>query len=329
MTQLRYSCVYVNRACPRHCEYCAERAAPLQGRELKVSEWKAAIAHLDSLGIKFHLVLGNDVLMLGDGLLDLIAFLKGRTDYAMYSTMEPTLFSKYKERLLPDLYNLSSGIDVLYGNDSIAEKSRDGLAGLAWLRFNGIRDCQGTITIGKNNLEQVEPVVNTLSKLGIHVGLNTMHWNKDGNFDFFPDKKHLKDYVLEDTVRLRQVIVRLREGLLSGEYLIQNPVEYLDSIPEHGTKMSWHCTNPLLVSVDADGSLRCCGYRPGTRLRKYSVFDLGTKLPLDKYDRLWKEDSAECPGCFWSYYYMIEHFTKKTPEFGDKVFQVHASEYRR
>ena len=326
---IRYSCIYLNRSCPRHCEYCSERDAPLKGRELTEPEWEKIITHLDKLGIKFHLFLGNDCLLLGDEFLKLVQFLKGRRDYALYSTMEPRLFGKYKDRLLPGLYNLSAGIDVLTGTGDIAEKSRDGLAGLTWLREHNIPDCQGTITLGNHNIDQVEKLVQTLSERGIYVGINVTHWNQDGGFDFFPEKKYLKDYILERTPELEQLIKNLVTGIKSGRYLIQNPPEYLEGILEHGIDLSWHCSEPHIIAIDADGSLRCCGYRKGRALSRYHVLDLGTqKLSIGRYRELWMEDSTECSGCCWSYAWMAEYTAKTEKYHGDEMFKTHYSPYK-
>ena len=326
-SSIRYSCIYLNRGCVRNCSYCYERNAPLRGKELTEPEWERVITHLDSLGIKFHLFLGNDFL-LSDRPLKLVKFLKGRTDYAFYSTMEPKLFNKYKDRLLPaGLYNLSAGIDVLSGDGDIAAKSIDGLAALSWLKQQGIPDCQGTITLGKHNLSQSEAVVKTLSDRGIFVGLNVVHWNKDGGFDFFPPREVIKDYMLQDTKELRDLIKNLIVGLKSSEYLFQNPPEYLEAILTHGINLSWHCSQPLVVSVDADSSLRVCGYRPGKWLPRYSVFDLGDRLPLDKYAELWYEESSHCSGCCWSYYWQAQ-FTEQTNEYHkEQMFTIHYSPY--
>ena len=323
----RYSCIYVNRSCPRKCEYCSERDAPLRGRELTESEWEKVVTHLDSLGIKFHLFLGNDCLLMGEDFLKLVNFLKGRQDYAFYSSFQPALFNKYRDRLLPaGLYNLSGGIDVLSGDDDIAEKSADGLFALTWLKKQGIPDCQGTITLGKHNISQCEKVVKTLSERGIWAVVNVVHWDTDGKFDFFP-KRNLK-YALEDTPELRDLISRLKDGIIRGEYMLQCPPEYLDGILEWGINQNWHCSKPI-VTVDADSSLRTCGYRPGKYLPNYSVLDLGNELSVNKYMEIWESERLECPGCYWGYPIMAEFDWYGDKEFADKVFREHASKFRR
>ena len=115
------SCIYLTRKCPMHCKYCAIRNSQLQERELTVSEWKEAFDIFKSLDCKFNLILGNETMMLGDGLVDIVKHLsETETNYALYSTSPTKLYNKLKEPLIKaGLKNLSSGFDSLKRDDSI------------------------------------------------------------------------------------------------------------------------------------------------------------------------------------------------------------------
>jgi len=318
-----YSCIYLNRDCVRKCSYCAERDAPLKGKQLKVEEWKYAIRILDRF-CDFHLFLGNEFFLLDDPV-GFVEFMQSRSDYAIYSTFPWRLFRSYRWKLKGKLYNISAGIDCLVGDPILVEKTIEGLAGLTWFKRHGIPDSQGTITLHAKNLNQVETLIELLTREGIWCGLNVIHWNLDGGYDFFPPVD--RRYQLVKGRELVELIDRLVNRIVKGELMVQNPPEYLYGVLKYGVTLNWHCTLPLLISVDADGSLRCCGYRKGERLPNFTVFDLENELSIDDWKTLWWEDSRECPGCYWSYMWMIEYFERTDKDFGKEVFQKHASRF--
>ena len=324
----RYSCIYINRSCPRRCDYCREREAPLKiGRELTILEWKEVIRKLDDLGVVFNLFLGNDALLLGNNFLELVKFLKGRTDYAFYTTFKPEIFEPLKNGIAKSgIYNLSAGIDFLSGDNELGIKGKDGTAGLLWAKKQGIPDLQATLTLHKKNIDTCEEVVKFFSQRGIWNEINVVHWDLDGGFDFFPER--MEEYALEDNLKLRKLVKKLVNGMRSKEYLIHSPPEYLLGLPQYGVNQSWHCRDTKIITIDADGTLRTCGYRPGKLLSEYTIFDLGNKISLEKYKELWKKDSQVCPGCYWAYTWFVEEFYNKYgAEVSDKVLQEHYYDY--
>ena len=317
-----------------NCDYCSIRKTKLE-RELSISEWKKVFDVLKQLGCEFNLIIGNEPMLLEDGLPELISYLSEQdTKYAIYSTCPTDLFNKLKKPLAEaGLKNLSSGFDSLKRTDSIGIKSARGLAGMIEMKklIKGL-DTQGTITISKINLDEVVDLLKTLTANGIWGAVNSIHWDSDGNYDFFPPKEHLKDFVIDEDWRDREKFIelcrRLKELTIKGEIMIQNPPEYFDALAKHGLDMSWHCTKPYIITVDADGQLRLCGYRRGKKVPEFSIFDLRDKRKFEEYKKAWKEESQECPGCFWSYWWMAENFIfTDQKEYGTKVFQTHHSKY--
>ena len=144
-----------------HCDYCSIRKTKLQ-RELSVPEWKKAFDVLKQLGCEFNLIIGNEPMLLEEGLPELVSYLtEQQTNYALYSTCPSELFNKLKEPLAEaGLKNLSAGFDSLQRNDSIGIKSMRGLAGMIDMKKRiPTIDTQGTITISKINLDEVVDVV--------------------------------------------------------------------------------------------------------------------------------------------------------------------------
>ncbi len=89
----RYSCIFVRRACPRECSYCLAKDVRGEGKLLSPKQWGEALRILESHGVVFHLILGNELFAYpqpAELVRELLPFW-GR--YAVYSTF-PTVLTK-------------------------------------------------------------------------------------------------------------------------------------------------------------------------------------------------------------------------------------------
>jgi len=320
---------YLTRGCLRKCTYCALRDARDVGPELSIQDWTHAFEILEEMHVEFNLILGNETWLLGTKLVDL--FKNNSIPYALYTTCPPTLFHKYKDRLLGDgiIDNLSCGVDYPILEESVQDdsywKSMDAWKGLeyAMKTYPGL-DCQGTVTVHRMNYQYLPQIVNDLAALGVFCGINFIHWDLDGGFDFFPNKDVLSDYLFKDLdlPRLRKVL----DQVLENPQLVQNP-EMLKLDTEILTQMGWHCGgNPYGgPTIDADGSLRVCGYRKGIRTSEFSIFDLPDRV--QDWEMAVFEDAMECPGCCWSYPFMYHYWMEQDPKMGQAVFANHAGRH--
>jgi MoaA/NifB/PqqE/SkfB family radical SAM enzyme len=324
---LKVSCIYLTRACPMKCDYCAIRNSPC-GKEQTVEEWKDTFRTLRNLGVDFHLILGNEA-MLFEELPELVRWLKDEDiAYALYSTCPPEQYNKLKYELIDaGLKNLSSGFDSLDRTDSIGIKSIRGLKCLTEMKtLIPDLDTQLTITMSKANLEQVPDLLYKATEYGHWVAVNVIHWNKDGGFDFFPTKEHMEEFLIDDVELFNETCDKMKQMVVDGEVKCQNMPEYFDALKEHGLACDWHCSRPCIYTVDADGSMRVCGYRKGIRVTNYNIKDLQDPDKLEQYKKDWKCDSDDCPGCFWSYYWFAENFIDTNDvEYGSKILKDHAS----
>lgn len=319
----------MTRKCPMNCSYCSIVDNNKED-ELTLEQWKKAFLNLKNIGVDFNLILGNEVLMLKDDLIELVKFLKEENiSYGMYSTFPEPFYTKYRDQLIEaGMENLSFGCDTLVGNDSIGIKSRRALNGVKYLVDKGLTGHHASVTISDRNIDEVEDMVKTLTENKVWSGLNTIHWNKDGKYDFFPPKKDIEDLIIKDTDKLKRVCNNLKEKTISGEYMIQTPTEYFDAIVEHGLDMSWHCSLPLMITVDSDGSLRLCGYRAGEDFKKFNILDMDSKEKLQEYHAQWDKEKDDCPGCFWACWWQAEQTVKGgDEEFGKELFQSHKSKH--
>lgn len=325
------SLTYLTRRCPRKCGYCALRDAKDLGPELTTSQWCKAFQILKDLGVDFNLILGNETWLLGADLLTILR--ENKVPYALYTTAPEPLWSKYHDMFFNSgiIDNLSCGMDYpiiegVYEEDDSYHKSVDAWKAFKWIKEHHPNvDTQGTITIHRKNIMHVPHLVEDLSDLGIFVGINFIHWNKDGGFDFFPSRSEIMELLFtEDDYPLVEVILNKVYNNLNS--LLQNP-EFIKDNLNVLLNMGWHCKgNPYGgPTIDADGSLRCCGYRKGTYTPKMSIFDLPGRE--DEWKERVYQDAMECPGCAWSYPWMFHYWEATDCGFGNKVFKQHAGRH--
>ena len=330
------SSVYLTRRCPRACEYCRIRdPASLSGPELSILQWKRAFKILKEIGVEFNVVLGNEVLMLREGLVELTGYLnKENILYAYYTTFPEPLWSTYRDDLVAaKVYNFSSGIDTLpkYSppNSDIAKKSEAGLLNLGWCKAHGIPDTHATVTVSRLNLPYLPSLVQDISDKGIWIALNPIHHNKhDDKFDFFPPPEEIQDLLLteKDLLNMIRIAKQLQAGVIQGKYRIQNTPEFFFDWIKHGIKQDWHCSpDTMIFCVDSDGMMRTCSYRRDTLSAKYSIFDLPEKL--DEFLEENRKDRANCSGCLWYCWWQLDNLQKTGSTMAKDKFRTHKSEY--
>ena len=323
---MKLSVIYLTRHCPRHCAYCAIRDTLEPQKELQMSEWRHAFQILKAVGVDFNLILGNEPWLLGENLLPILY----STDvpYALYTSGVPSLFKKYHLSFFGynQIKNFSIGVDYPLGVNVISKDDSYTKAMDAWEALRYVRkfypwvETHATITVHKLNYQYLPLLVRQLRDLHINTNINFIHWNNGGGFDFFPTFKELNKLMFSenDYFSLRNVLTEV----LKTPELIQNPQMLTLPFPEL-LGMHWHCQgNPYGgPTVDADGSLRVCGYRKGIETSKFSIFDLPSKTK--EWEAAVKEDASHCPGCSWSCSWMYHYWEKNNPEQGKQVFINH------
>lgn len=336
------TCIYLTRKCPYNCSYCRLRVSNLSGPELTSSQWKVALSVLSrNFKPDFNLFLGNET-WLFDDLPDIVHSVQ--SPYAVYTSCFPHVFNSVSIRKMFEgekrLDNLSCGCDYPF---DVARKHIDvpeyRKAYNAHMAFATVRtmyptvDCQGTITISADNLRHVVDTIKELSFMGVDVGLNFIH-SDTGGFDFFPPGKEIDGLLINPhNEEHRKHLVRLNNYLLKRDNRVQNAEDTMALLTalfaayaDVGSRNTcWHCNGDPYggPSIDADGSLRCCGYRKGTRTSQMSIFDLDNSAGIDRWREAVEADSKECPGCTWSYPRLYRRY-RHHPTIGKQVFVNHA-----
>lgn len=327
------SLTYLTRTCPRNCQYCALKKSI--GKEVRfANDWIRAFHILKEMGVQFNLILGNETWVYEHELPRILE--EGQLPYALYTTCPRTLFLNYwSEFFQRGIDNLSCGIDYPYMNlinnplrDDMDKKSLDGWRGIMTTRlwFPNV-DCQGTVTVNLQNFHLLPDLVDELHEWGAFCGINFIHYNKDGEYDFFPEKDDLRGFLFNHQGDRALLELTLQE-IVDSPNSVQN-IEMLEYPIDQFLDMEWHCRGDPYggPTIDADGSLRCCGYRKGKITPKMKIWALANR---DNWD-IWREyvyqDAMSCPGCGWSYPWMYKYWKDRDSDFGKKIFINHAGKH--
>lgn len=325
---------YLTRKCPRACDYCAIRDAKDVGPQLTAEQWILALKILEDLGVDFNLILGNETWLLGANLVEIMTH--NKVPYALYTTCPEPLFSQHRDSVFKVVDNLSCGVDwplsYLEKKDELIEdserKSLDAWRGFHWGKSNHPEmDTHGTITLHRKNLRFLPEIIDGLSDWGVFSAVNFLHWNSDGNFDFFPKKEELSDFAFPDDPEFVDMAKDVFAKVLERPGLLQNP-EILTAPVEKMMSMGWHCNGDPYggPTIDADGTLRLCGYRKGKETPKFTIFDLPRNLGA--WREAVKTDAIDCPGCAWSYPWLYHYYQSiGDTTLGQAVFNRHAGKH--
>lgn len=336
----RYSCIFIRRFCPRACGYCLAKDVRGDGRLLSPAQWAVALHILESHGVVFHLILGNELFSYPN-CVELVKELRpfwGR--YAIYSTFPHKWAEKWCDPCIDaGLYNISGGVDVwpglLTGDKDVDEKSNRVLYWLNYCHQRGVPDVQATVTIHRHNYDKLEPLLDLCTQRDIWVGMSLVEFSLDGRHDFYGTKDRMKDWLIPEAERerFRDSMYGLAAEIRKGRWKVQLPPNYFEEVGDRELHQApWHCSEPVLINVEEDGALRACGYR-GPLKERHSVFELGDgRLSMQGYVDLQRQCTSECPGCgggggAWSYWWMAEQFHKGDLGKGDQVFQTHYPGY--
>ena len=308
LTKIDTVAVYLNRDCPRKCPQCG--ISDSSKKSLGFEEWKDVFQIInDSYGTKFFLVLGVEPLLLGEDFVKLVKWWNDNSYfYGLYSTSPKNLFDKYKYKLLDaGVNNWSCGIDSMPGfpKDMTLKKTLDGMSGMKWMDSHGVQ-CVTVTTMTNYNLSYVSEIIrwcheelpNSLNCF------NPIEWSQDETYDFFSSSESISNLLIPSSRKweVKLVCEQVRKFCYIMGWQIQNVESFLTLLPDYFDKLNYPCHGSVGMGIDADGSIRRCGYNKG-RLT-YSIWDVPKKA--DDIYTSWKKDVESCTGCFWNYIFMLE-----------------------
>jgi MoaA/NifB/PqqE/SkfB family radical SAM enzyme len=308
---------------------------------LSPDQWNDALHILERNGVVFHCIVGNELLSYPDP----VALVKSLNDfhgrYAVYSTFPKGWTDKYLDKCIDaGLYNISAGIDLLpglhTGDKHVDLKSSTALRYLKYCKDKGVPDVHAAVTIHRHNYDKLEPLFDLCTNLGIWIGVSSIVASADGQHDFYHATDKMQDWLIpaDERQKFRDVMYRLAAETRNRRWMMHEPPAYFEEAGDREANgQTWHCSLPILINVEEDGSLRACNYRGGLPER-YSVFDLreGGSLTMQRYVELQRRATDACPGCSsgggaWSYWWCSEYWLKGNQQVGDKVWQTHTPGY--
>jgi len=312
--------VLLTRQCNLRCGGC--RLAQNNYDEMSLEEWKKAIDIIfNDLGASFAPMYGREPLaMARDKLLGIIEHVasyrnKGK-DFTIISNS--TLLH---EKLVEDLIN--AGMDSYTGSiDTLSSKNihnmdahmkKKSQAGLRWLvklkeKYN-LRDVCGIITVTKNNINKVYETIKFLSEKGIWSGVDFLHYDKSGNSQKCLDLQNMKTLKIEreDMNKVRKESDKILDNYDDLLLFPSKDIVKMWKNPRYVVDLDWKCSKPICICLDCDGSVRECDEFQGSRIRKYTIFDLKDKDIFEQFQQDYIRDvREECPGCFWSTHVLAE-----------------------
>lgn len=302
--------IFLNRACPRTCYQCG--IADNSRKALKADQWLKVFDNLNRVfGATFYLFLGTEPLLLGQGLIDIVRGMKERGYfYGWYSTSPEPLFTKWRDKLVEaGIDNWSAGIDNLPHlapmDPSTDKKVRESIAGLQWMAARGVSTFTLT-TIHKKNLTLVPEILEWCQRNipGVGSAMNFVEWQKEPQYDFFSKPEDMAPMLWDGSDAERNLVKKtmLEIAALSRVEgnIIQCPDDFALDAHRHYDKLDQHCQGIIGPSVDADGTMRLCGYNRGDKVMDMNALDL-TPDRFEEFMEKWEDDLWKCKGCFWSF----------------------------
>lgn len=182
------------------------------------------------------------------------------------------------------LDSLTCSVDINTGEylneGNLQRKSDAGYIALKRAKEMGIRDACAVITLTHENLPFVIDNIRELSKLGIWVSLDPIHYKHNGVYDSSPDREEISQYLFQitDLAELRKIVRWIKAN--RDKIKVFQSDETLDYFTNESVlDLNWSCVTeeyrvPTSLTVGADGSLSACDNFFSPKLSKYSIFDV-------------------------------------------------------
>jgi len=306
--------VLITRRCDLRCPYC--KVIREKRSEMSLDRWKEAFRIIyEDLGGSFIAIYGGEPLVLGkEKIKEVIKELNKYRPEKSYTIISNCM--QLDEHYIDELVDIgldswTSSVDTIHPEHlNVLERKKTEKAIWALLKFKekGIRDVCNIITVTKENIEDIPETIEFFSKHGIWTGIDFIHYDKGGYRFSMPKSEDMKSiyFTREDMPLISKVADKLIEMKRNGA-LIFPTYEVLEmwKNPKYSVDLDWKCWKPVAICVDTDGSLCQCDEFKGSRISKWSIFDLKGAKRWSEFANDYLEDvSMECKGCFWSTHVM-------------------------
>ena len=315
MDKIQIVSFLLTRRCDLKCEYCRiskDYNYPLEYKNLqyfnsKEITTKETLQTLSKLKLHnkdiFIILYGGEITIRKD-LSEIIGHChQENINYTIISNMTPRS-KKVIDSLIQDhgyLQGLTSSIDPIDFEENNVNQFKKTQYGLEFIKYKDkVKDLVAEITVSNSNLQNLYPLVEKLTNLGINSDITFLDISKTNYYDFsnITDPKLLvnKDSKVKDI--LNNIIdsnlnVHMRDVLLLKIY---------DILPsELNCKIEEDIHN---ITIDSDGSIRLClriaGIQTPLKFNVLNFMDDNGNLNKDLKSSLAEDKKNLCKSCGWT-----------------------------
>jgi MoaA/NifB/PqqE/SkfB family radical SAM enzyme len=325
LNKIKIATLVLTRKCNLHCDYCrfsGDIDYILQPKEYPNGRYYFENEHSPKFWIDIidRLMKHNKdiffILFGGEPFL-----YKGLSDVVLHMNMSNanyTIISNCSELIKPRINELLSSVGKIKGftasvdpgfwldeyNDDEIYKSRNGFDMLETLNKNGwVEDPVAEITVDNHNITHLEETVKRLSDKGIYSDITVLDIAKNNYYDFSAITN--PTLLVQPTEETLSIFNRLKYG----DYKIHMKNILLDSI-YNILPANLDCRlgigNLHNITIECDGTMRCCGRIRGRRTPEFMAIDLFDDEGRDTDMKVRIEDAIEidkallCNGCSWT-----------------------------
>jgi MoaA/NifB/PqqE/SkfB family radical SAM enzyme len=309
--------VIPTRVCNLDCSYCKIKRKTADN-ELRWDQWVDVLSKLESQipTLCFMVLLGGEITTWKKDFLSFTKRMRERVKTPWGFTTNGILLNrKFLQELKAAGQNyISISLDSLVHTSLLDKyemiKSEKTLELIDLINELGFEETHCTITVDKNNLEELPFIVEFLSKKGVYSEITPLIFGKDDSYDYASSLSEMKDRVLDSPTEVDDVMHEIVSMKEEG-YLIHNTDDYLLNWREHGIYQKWKCYYPYNLVLDSDGSCRLCLHIKGKRVPKHHT----SSFNYEEFLSDWKKDFKElCKGCYWNCQYEPKYIWDETKD---------------
>lgn len=289
--------------CSRNCSGCAMNSGYHNERSLL--DWKLGMNQIRNLGASFAAFYGAEPLEDFKNLPEVIQHAEG---IGISTTVITSFYFNElcKERLRrlykAGLRSLTTSLDPVSYDEHSESKSQQAISMLEYFKSLGtIRNVAAVVTITADNLKYLSDTANFLTKKGIWMFCDLMHWDRGQPGSKCKGGKrpwHLDSFDLHEFSNVFQVLMGLKDH---GALIHIDPVT-IKMIKKYGLQYKWNCAQykefPSWVTIDPSGNVfPCDDFKPDVHV-KFDMTEIEKKWT--QFSSYWrKKIKRQCPGCLW------------------------------
>lgn len=294
---------FLTHRCNLVCSYCTTILKENRTLEMTPDETLEAVDKMCDLKTEMVMITGGEPTVRKD-LQAVVDRLNDREQYfVIISNATPPRILKIK-----GVRGLSCSVDDLASRYDKRDEMIKSSAGLqVLLKAQEMRwDVTASVVAGRANCHHIPSLISRLSDLGIVSYVCVLHDNVRSASDIdetltwrFRSKSKEHSLLPDQAQYLSETLLSMkRQG-----FLVLNDTAYLKGIAKWGSSLDWHCSKPVDLVVDSDGSILTCSDFWGPECKEMNI----RTLNVEAWREAWMRDQVKCTGgCYWQCIFQSE-----------------------